>query len=79
MKVSVNDIVIKAVALALRNVPEANGNAATFLANVKSSVYLFYVKTCQFYYKFYVSGTNLFCLNIFLVKKWCQFILATED
>ena len=28
VKVSVNDIVIKAVALALRNVPEANGNAA---------------------------------------------------
>lgn len=27
MKVSVNDIVIKAVALALRNVPEANGKA----------------------------------------------------
>jgi pyruvate/2-oxoglutarate dehydrogenase complex dihydrolipoamide acyltransferase (E2) component len=32
VKVSVNDIVIKAVALALRNVPEANGNDATFLA-----------------------------------------------
>ena len=26
VKVSVNDIVIKAVAVALRNVPEANGN-----------------------------------------------------
>lgn len=29
VKVSVNDIVIKAVAMALKNVPEANGN--TFL------------------------------------------------
>ena len=26
IKVSVNDIIIKAVAIALRNVPEANGN-----------------------------------------------------
>jgi pyruvate dehydrogenase E2 component (dihydrolipoamide acetyltransferase) len=27
IKVSVNDIIIKAVAIALRNVPEANGNS----------------------------------------------------
>ena len=40
MKVSVNDIVIKAVALALRNVPEANGNAAPFLANMKLSFFV---------------------------------------
>jgi hypothetical protein len=40
VKVSVNDIVIKAVALALRNVPEANGNAATFLAMIKSIVFI---------------------------------------
>lgn len=36
LKVSVNDVVIKAVALALRNVPEANGKASNTVLDILS-------------------------------------------
>lgn len=44
VKVSVNDIVIKAVALALRNVPDANGNSYRILANIKLGLCVFMMR-----------------------------------
>jgi pyruvate/2-oxoglutarate dehydrogenase complex dihydrolipoamide acyltransferase (E2) component len=40
IKVSVNDIIIKAVAIALRNVPEANGNFKITKQTSNSNVFL---------------------------------------
>jgi hypothetical protein len=79
VKVSVNDIVIKAVALALRNVPEANGNAATLLAMIKSIVFICFRHDYEFLLQIMYQAQNLLCVNPFSVKKYRQCILVTEE
>lgn len=65
-----NDIVIKAVAVALRNVPEANGKilimitAQSYISPMRRQLFFFLTENCVVGGRFYLLGLIIYSLHL---------------